>query len=909
MRKSLLGMLVVVLLLAACGGPGAEETSSPVPATEISQPAPVPTAAPTVPPVATERTTIRFAISDYEQPLYEDLIRAFEEENPDLHVEVVSVEQVLGLGPIGQREIPDDANQRLAAAADVVDIGVTRQAVQQGLVRDLTPFIEAEPSFQADDFYAGSLAAYQWNGGTWALPTTLNFELIFFDKGAFDQAGVPYPEAGWTWDDLLAKAQALTVRQGDSVTRWGFVPSGSAYRLIESQAGSLADYGTDPPTPRFDDGSVVAATRSYTDLYLKDGAMPYFEPGEQEGTQIVSKEEALIDGGQAAMWSEANILWWIRSQQGNVGVAPYPAGKAGTGLTPVTPGGLAMSAGTRQPNAAWRWLDFASRQALAPLTMGIKLLPARRSVAEAGGYWDGLDEELAAALHYALDHSYVAREAVGDGAFDDALNAILKGDRSVEDALAEAQSQAEAKLLEEVSRQSGATPVPTFVVAPPAAETPISGGVVTIVFAPGLGSLNLEPFRDLAQQFHQAHPDVVVEVKMANFVGGTPSLPSMADAADCFEWYPSFQEAKNREAILSLAPFVDADLSFSTDDYFPQALKQFTWQGQLMGLPADITPYVIEYNKDLFDAAGLDYPPLDWTWDDFLTLAVALTKGEDEQKQYGFVAEFYELNDLFLITERLGARLIDDSVDPPALSYNDPDTVKAMRWYANLTTEHKVKPVYVTDLRKLLAASQAMLDREALINDGRAAMWTSSATAALVFGERSGLNVGVAPLPVRADGTSPGSMLTASGYFISAQTQNRQACWQWITFLSGQPAAVQGLPARRSVAESNAYRQKVGTDRADTYLAAVGDSEQPSVFELFSEEAWLGGASYWYGQAFGQVIDGKASVEDALDTAQQLADDYRACVVAGGDFGQKAWQACAKQTDPTLPDFLFASGQ
>ena len=31
------------------------------------------------------------------------------------------------------------------------------------------------------------------------------------------------------------------------------------------------------------------------------------------------------------------------------------------------------------------------------------------------------------------------------------------------------------------------------------------------------------------------------------------------------------------------------------------------------------------YNKDLFDAAGLDYPTADWTWDDFAKDAAALT--------------------------------------------------------------------------------------------------------------------------------------------------------------------------------------------------------------------------------------------------------------------------------------------
>jgi multiple sugar transport system substrate-binding protein len=909
MRKLLSSLLIVIVLVTACGGTAVEKTAQPTAAGQVQPQNTIPPTA-----VPAERTTIRFAVNDFEQPLYQDMITSFEAENPDLHIEFVSQNEVLELGPLGQMQVPEDAAQRLVAAADVVSMGISRDIVAQGLVYDLTPFIDSEPNFQPDDYYSDALAAYQWDGGTWALPTMLNYQLIFYNKDIFDQAGVPYPEIGWTWDDLLAKAQALTERQGDQVTRWGFVANGNAYRLIESQAGSLADYGTTPPTPRYDGSDVVAAVRRYTDLYLKDQAMPYFDPADAQEGAIVSNEGSLIDAGQVAMWADTDVLWWVRSQQHNVGVVPFPAVGNSPGLSPASASCLVLSAGTKQPQAAWRWLDYVGRQSLAAMTMGIRFLPARRSAAISAGFWNSLDEGFAAALRYATEHGYIAREPVAYSAFDDALNAILKGEKSVDDALADAQAQAETQLQEQALAQAGATPVPTFVVAQPE-NTPAAEGAMTITFVPGLGSLNLDPFRALADQFHQIHPDIVVDIKMADFLSGAPSLPAMAAGSDCFEWYPGFQDPTNREAILSLAPFADADATFSAADYLPQALKQFMWQGQLMGLPADVTAYVIEYNKDMFDAAGLDYPALDWTWDDFLSLAVELTKGEGDNKQYGFVAEYYELNDLLLLTERLGAKLIDENADPPAPSFDDPATVEAMRFYTGLTTEHGVKPVFITDLNKLLAqANTAMLEREGLINSGRAAMWTSSPTSAAIFGERTGLNVGAAPAPRRADGRSPGAMLTTSGYFISAQAQQRgaqnaRACWQWITFLGSQPAAIQGLPANLAVAQSAEYRQKVGAEHADAYLASVGQSEKPSAFELFSDEEWLGGAIYWYGQAFGQIIDGKASVEDALAAAQKLADDYYACVVSADDYSQKAWQACVQKTDPTLPAFLFTAGQ
>jgi multiple sugar transport system substrate-binding protein len=651
--------------------------------------------------------------------------------------------------------------------------------------------------------------------------------------------------------------------------------------------------------------------RWLTDLYLKEQVMPYFESSDEEA--VMTEDQILIDNGQAAMWPEADLVWWYRNQQGSVGAAPFPVpeGDAGAQTTLVWTSGLSMSSGTGQPDAAWRFIDFMSRQVVESLGTGMQSLPARRSVAETSGYWDDLDPELAGTLRYAVEHS-VGRPlaTTGYGAFNDALEAILQGEQGVEEALAEAQTRAVADIQAQASEEAAATPAPTVVVGPAEEETPVAEGATAITFSPGLGSLEMERYRDLAKRFQEQHPEIVVEVEMADFFGGTvPDLPSMAEAADCFEWYPSFEDAGNREAILDLSPFAEADPAWRNDDFYPQALEEFTWQGQLFGLPADITPFIIEYNKDLFDAAGLDYPTVDWTWDDFVALASALTQGQEEEtKQYGFVGQVQELNDLLFFMERLGARLIDENADPPAFAFDDPATVEALRTYASLSTEYGVKPVFLTDITELMGATTMFMEREALIGDGRAAMWTGSGPTDALLGDRGELNTGAVSLPARP-GIEVGTYTGASGYFISADTENPQACWQWIAFLSEQPEAVSGLPARRSVAESEAYRQRVGAERADAYLASVAEVDRPSSFQTFSEEEWMGMAIIWLGQAYGRVVDGEVTVEEALAEAQDLADDLRACVIAAGDFGGETGETCAREIDPALPDFLFQQGE
>ncbi len=79
---------------------------------------------------------------------------------------------------------------------------------------------------------------------------------------------------------------------------------------------------------------------------------------------------------------------------------------------------------------------------------------------------------------------------------------------------------------------------------------------------------------------------------------------------------------------------------------------------------------------------------------------------------------------------------------------------------------------------------------------------------------------------------------------------------------------------------------------------------------LEKRQADNGAAWYWLGRAYSQVVAGEASVEEALNAAQRISDDYRACVVVKDAISdQNEWQACMQEVDPTLPSFLFSQGE
>jgi ABC-type glycerol-3-phosphate transport system substrate-binding protein len=903
--KPLLLLVVLAMLLSACGG------TTPTPETAAT-PAPGAQSAPGAQPTpAADQTTVLFAANEYEAATYTDLIKAFEKDNPGIKIKVVSTNEILGMGPL-DTQVPDDYAQRLAAGADVIAASAGDQSwSDQGLIRDLTPFIDADTTFKADDFVPGALEQFQWKGGTWGVPTATEFQFIVFDKAVFDKAGVEYPQPGWTWDDFTAKAKALTVRDGDTTTQWGFiVPFTNHTRVIRERVPALIDHSTDPATPRFDQPDVRAVVQWYTDLYLKDKVMPYFPPVEGDlSLSNLPESYKLVQAGKAAMSTDSGISWQVRKQQTKtMSLAPLPVDKGNDRTSPLSVVGLLMSAGTTKPDAAWRWMSFLSQQA-PPTIATFKQLPARRSVLESSGLLDKLDPEYAAALRFAIDHVLPLESTSIGPAFNDAIEAILKDGKPIDQALADAQTATEEYLAEAAQQAVEATPVPTVVVAAPQ-ETPVSQNATTIKFSLGTALLHATAYRDLAKRFTEANPDIVVEVKQPDITNTSLDIPDVAKDVDCFMWAPSLQDPKNLEAILNLEPFLDADKSFDKSDFYPATLDQFTTQGQLWALPAEVTPYVIEYNRDLFDAAKVAYPKPGWTMDDFLATAKALTKGSGDAKQYGYVGDYYEANDLVLMLQALGAKLVDTTQDPPKAVFDDATMRSAMQWYADLHNKHDVKPMFVTDFSKLLTeATTALVERETMIDDGRAAMWSAYAGMPDLLGseKRPTMNIGVAPLPIGATGPKGGNYVSSNGYYISADTSAKQACWKWITYLTSAVDVKQGLPARKSVATSEAYKQKVGAERADAYQASLGEGGNSSVYEFFSgKNSWLSYSIFWLVNAYGQVVDGSVPADKALADAQKLADDFRACVVqnkAESDTTQQ--RKCVKQVDPSIPGVLI----
>ncbi len=105
----------------------------------------------------------------------------------------------------------------MAASDDLPDVAMVsaqwhRTLGTRGVLAELTQ--DQFEVIDLGDFWPNLLAAYNYDGVQYGLPTDLDLSLIFYNKDIFDAAGVSYPEAGWTWDDYRDIAKALTQGEG-----------------------------------------------------------------------------------------------------------------------------------------------------------------------------------------------------------------------------------------------------------------------------------------------------------------------------------------------------------------------------------------------------------------------------------------------------------------------------------------------------------------------------------------------------------------------------------------------------------------------------------------------------------------------------------------------------------------------
>src|SRR6185503_5534223 len=176
--------LLIILLLAI---PACSFGASPI----VSAP---PTLTPTPPP---EKVTITWGFwgDPWEVAINQRIIEVFEADYPNIHIETY--------------HRPYDTyfkemRAKFDAGEPVPDVLFWSEApidVPKGYFMDLASLMKTE-NYNLDDFIPGLLVHFKIGQNIYGLPRDSDTKVIFYNKRLFNQANLPYPKGGWTWDDL-----------------------------------------------------------------------------------------------------------------------------------------------------------------------------------------------------------------------------------------------------------------------------------------------------------------------------------------------------------------------------------------------------------------------------------------------------------------------------------------------------------------------------------------------------------------------------------------------------------------------------------------------------------------------------------------------------------------------------------
>jgi ABC-type glycerol-3-phosphate transport system substrate-binding protein len=404
--------------------------------------------------------------------------------------------------------------------------------------------------------------------------------------------------------------------------------------------------------------------------------------------------------------------------------------------------------------------------------------------------------------------------------------------------------------------------------APQLAATPPEP--VTLRFGYYTNRANYEP---LAEQFHELHPHVTVELVTAFWDRGNDPLDILDSAElDAIRWGGGYLEPERLERLLPLDAMVEVSEEFPLDDMVPGTTEALRIDGIQWGIPAGLDLWVAYYDPVWFELTGTAPPPADWTLDDLVVAADGVNGYEN--LTYGFCSTT-ERGDIFALTRLLGGQLFGDLQNPTLPTLNTLANVDAIQWYASLRHEYGVvpDPARIRTQFRYNGIEQA-------IAQGMCGVWLAR------FGERGGLTWGggaggygrwerervMLPLPRGQETVTLGWV---DGYYVLSQSNHPAEAWEWISFLiEHEAAAGQMIPPRLSHIHSEAYAARVGADALG--IARDLPDNLHMVNAVVSADEDMGTISEMYldvaDRALRGRLDGRAAIQGALDDAQTRAE-------------------------------------
>lgn len=355
---------------------------------------------------ADEPIELEFTVwdGDISLKVIQGVLHQFEAEHPNITVK---------LEPIPDYNVYHQKMLTLYAANVPPDVAMMDPSHFQALaakdaILPLNPFIEKTPGFDLNAYYKPIRDAHTYKGQLYVLPRDIApIGLIYYNKQAFRDAGLPYPDGTWTWDykprpelknkDFVWVCQQLTKKDSNGkVVRWAFTsdyPELLARTFTYSTGGAYANENEHPTVVTSDDPKVIRAYQYASDFMNLYHYMP--NSTETSGVLMATAQQ-LFSSGKVAMYE--NGIWEVPQMRkdlvpGKEGffdwdITLFPAYADGTRAAPTGGSGYCIFRGTKHPWEAWLLTKYmAGPVGMTAMAKAGIAQPAIRQLAITPGIW------------------------------------------------------------------------------------------------------------------------------------------------------------------------------------------------------------------------------------------------------------------------------------------------------------------------------------------------------------------------------------------------------------------------------------------------------------------------------------------------------------------------------------------
>lgn len=224
------------------------------------------------------------------------------------------------------------------------------------ILLDLTDKIAASEEIDTANYPEDIWGLYTYEEKYYAVPKDIDTIALWYNKTMFDEAGLDYPTADWTWDDMTEAAKKLTKADG---SQYGIAMKENAnqtgyYNMVYDNGGYIIS--EDKTKSGWDDPKTIEGMQ-IMETWIKEGVMPSLETLSETG------EDVLFQSGKAAMTPQGSwMLSAFRDNEytaANCDVVELPK-SAVTGRRSSIYNGLgwAAAANTEYPEEAWKLIEY-----------------------------------------------------------------------------------------------------------------------------------------------------------------------------------------------------------------------------------------------------------------------------------------------------------------------------------------------------------------------------------------------------------------------------------------------------------------------------------------------------------------------------------------------------------------------